>query len=227
VNEARQSFEPTSILDRRRASSSTSFLRFRHGLCASLTSFRKACRRRSVSHRAQFQAPRENPQTCFEGPFGEPLRATGPMAKANPFGFSTKYQDDETDSLYYGYRYYNDSPIKTRRPEKSAKKHVRRAEFITLCDDPRRRGKVRGTFDNDAGQANATARQGCRLWPWAGVSGLVGDAGVRNVSVLASGVQKRNHGIRGRGPQEEGTDRGIFGDAVERFPTDKNNSKHQ
>ena len=38
------------------------------------------------------------------GPFGELLRATGPMAKANPFRFSTKYQDDETDLLYYGYR---------------------------------------------------------------------------------------------------------------------------
>ena len=43
------------------------------------------------------------------GPFGEVLRATGPMAKANPFRFSTKYQDDETDLLYYGYRYYTAS----------------------------------------------------------------------------------------------------------------------
>jgi RHS repeat-associated protein len=41
------------------------------------------------------------------GPFGELLRATGPMAKANPFRFSTKYQDDETGLLYYGYRYYD------------------------------------------------------------------------------------------------------------------------
>jgi RHS repeat-associated protein len=31
------------------------------------------------------------------------------MAKANPFRFSTKYQDDESDLLYYGYRYYNAS----------------------------------------------------------------------------------------------------------------------
>jgi RHS repeat-associated protein len=31
------------------------------------------------------------------------------MAKANPFRFSTKYQDDETDLLYYGYRYYSAS----------------------------------------------------------------------------------------------------------------------
>jgi RHS repeat-associated protein len=43
------------------------------------------------------------------GPFGEVLRATGQMAKANPLRFSTKYQDDETDQLYYGYRYYHAS----------------------------------------------------------------------------------------------------------------------
>ena len=43
------------------------------------------------------------------GPFGEVIRATGPMAKANPFRFSTKYQDDETDLVYYGFRYYNAS----------------------------------------------------------------------------------------------------------------------
>jgi len=43
------------------------------------------------------------------GPFGEVIRATGPMAKANPFRFSTKYLDDESDLLYYGYRYYKPS----------------------------------------------------------------------------------------------------------------------
>ena len=43
------------------------------------------------------------------GPFGEPLRATGPAAAANPFRFSTKYTDPETDLLYYGFRYYNPS----------------------------------------------------------------------------------------------------------------------
>src|SRR5208337_1924763 len=41
------------------------------------------------------------------GPFGEVIRVTGTMGKVNPFRFSTKYQDDETDLLYYGYRYYN------------------------------------------------------------------------------------------------------------------------
>jgi len=41
--------------------------------------------------------------------FGELLRATGPLAFANPFRFSTKYQDDDTGFLYYGYRYYDPS----------------------------------------------------------------------------------------------------------------------
>ena len=40
------------------------------------------------------------------GPFGELIRATGPMAKVNPFRFSTKFDDDESDFLYYGHRYY-------------------------------------------------------------------------------------------------------------------------
>lgn len=49
------------------------------------------------------------PKCCEYGPFGEVIRASGPLAKANPFRFSTKYQDDETDLVYYGYRYYNPS----------------------------------------------------------------------------------------------------------------------
>ncbi|HEV2455202.1 MAG TPA: RHS repeat-associated core domain-containing protein, partial [Verrucomicrobiae bacterium] len=43
------------------------------------------------------------------GSFGEPIRMTGPQAKANPLRFSTKYDDDESDLLYYGYRYYDPS----------------------------------------------------------------------------------------------------------------------
>jgi RHS repeat-associated protein len=43
------------------------------------------------------------------GPFAEPIRVTGPMAKANPISFSTKYTDRESDFLYYGYRYYSAS----------------------------------------------------------------------------------------------------------------------
>ena len=44
------------------------------------------------------------------GPFGEPLRASGPMAYANPFRFSTKYTDVGSGLLYYGFRYYDPQP---------------------------------------------------------------------------------------------------------------------
>ena len=49
------------------------------------------------------------PSTYEYGPFGELIRASAPMAKVNPFRFSTKFDDDETDLLYYGYRYYDPS----------------------------------------------------------------------------------------------------------------------
>lgn len=41
------------------------------------------------------------------GPFGEAIRASGPAAEMNPFRFSTKYQDEETELYYYGYRFYD------------------------------------------------------------------------------------------------------------------------
>ena len=57
--------------------------------------------------------PNASDGTClasFEyGPFGEVIRQTGLMSKVNPFRFSTKYQDDESDLLYYGFRYYKAS----------------------------------------------------------------------------------------------------------------------
>ncbi len=71
--------------------------------------FRKPCRPRFYLHRSQSKPLATTARTCFEGPFGEVIRKTGAMANAMPFRFSTKYQDDETDLLYYGYRYYNPS----------------------------------------------------------------------------------------------------------------------
>lgn len=44
------------------------------------------------------------------GPFGEVIRATGPMAKVNPFTFQTEYYDWETDKIYWKHRYYDPSP---------------------------------------------------------------------------------------------------------------------
>jgi len=43
------------------------------------------------------------------GPFAEPIRSSGPLSKLNPLRFSTKYTDNESGFLYYGYRYYNPS----------------------------------------------------------------------------------------------------------------------
>ena len=43
------------------------------------------------------------------GPFGESIRASGPVADTNPFHFSTKYFDAKTDLYYYDYRYYSPS----------------------------------------------------------------------------------------------------------------------
>ena len=43
------------------------------------------------------------------GPFGEVLRAEGNAASSNPVRFSSKFQDHETDLVYYIHRYYNAS----------------------------------------------------------------------------------------------------------------------
>lgn len=43
------------------------------------------------------------------GPFGETIRVTDTLSGTNPFRFSSKYTDTETDLVYYGYRYYNPS----------------------------------------------------------------------------------------------------------------------
>jgi RHS repeat-associated protein len=48
-----------------------------------------------------------SPTARYEyGPFGEPIRVTGPAAALNPFRFSTKRVDPTTDLLLYEYRPY-------------------------------------------------------------------------------------------------------------------------
>src|SRR6185312_2207494 len=39
-------------------------------------------------------------------PFGQVIRKTGAASDLNPFRFSSKHHDVETDLTYYGYRYY-------------------------------------------------------------------------------------------------------------------------
>ena len=88
----------------------------KRAICARNPRFRNACRSRSASHLPCSERTRKKARTCTEGPFGEVLRATGPMATANPFRFSTKYQDDETGLLYYGYRYGSYSILRVLEP---------------------------------------------------------------------------------------------------------------
>jgi len=40
-------------------------------------------------------------------PFGKLYASSGTMAAANPFKFSSEYFDDETELVYYNYRYYD------------------------------------------------------------------------------------------------------------------------
>ncbi len=40
-------------------------------------------------------------------PFGKVMAAYGDLKDENPFRFSTKFQDDETELVYYGYRHYS------------------------------------------------------------------------------------------------------------------------
>jgi RHS repeat-associated protein len=43
---------------------------------------------------------------CEYGPFGEPIRVSGPAAANNPFRFSTKCTDNTTDLVLYEFRAY-------------------------------------------------------------------------------------------------------------------------
>lgn len=40
-------------------------------------------------------------------PFGQTIKATGSKAATNPIRFSTKYEDEATELVYYGLRFYN------------------------------------------------------------------------------------------------------------------------
>jgi RHS repeat-associated protein len=81
------------------------------------------------------------------GPFGELIRATGPMAKLNPFRFSTKYQDDETDLVYYGRRYLNTSTGRWLSRDPIEEKGG--LNLYGLCNnDSQNRFDILGMYDN-------------------------------------------------------------------------------
>jgi RHS repeat-associated protein len=97
--------------------------------------FRKACHSRFSAYSPAIQRHSPSARTCFEGPFAEVLRSTGPMANVNPFRFSTKYQDEETGLLYYGFRYLGDGRWLSRDPllaDESFKWGADEAAFLQL-----------------------------------------------------------------------------------------------
>jgi RHS repeat-associated protein len=56
---------------------------------------------------ALVNASDQSPSARYEySPFGELIRATGPLAMGNPFRWSTKFWEEEAGLVYYGYRYY-------------------------------------------------------------------------------------------------------------------------
>ena len=50
------------------------------------------------------------------GPFGELLRRTGSLSEVNPFRWSTKWTDEATGLVYYGYRWLGDGRWLNRDP---------------------------------------------------------------------------------------------------------------
>lgn len=97
------------------------FLGQRHALA--FVSRREAFRRRVGLRTARAAHARGHPRSRQEcrlfgagawdaaqykyGPFGEFIRAAAPLESENPFGFSTKFQDDETVLLDYRHRDYD------------------------------------------------------------------------------------------------------------------------
>ena len=82
-------------------------------------------------------------------PFGQIIRATGPMAKPNPIRFSTKYQDDDSGQNYYGYRFYNPNPGRwLSRDPVGERGGVNIYSFV--YSDPNDRIDVLGLFDGSS-----------------------------------------------------------------------------
>jgi RHS repeat-associated protein len=95
------------------------------------------------------------------GPFGEPLRASGPMADSNPFRFSTKYTDVETGLLYYGYRYYDASngrwPSRDPLEEEGGVNlyaFIRNSSIMRIDRDGRYGWQFTGPWDHDYYEPN-------------------------------------------------------------------------
>lgn len=81
--------------------------------------------------------------------FGEPIRATGPMGKENPFRFSTTRTDNTIDLVLYEYRVYN--PTASRWPSRDPIGELafqRNVVNRELSIEKRLRAKKANVFEN-------------------------------------------------------------------------------
>ncbi|MCW5551781.1 MAG: RHS repeat-associated core domain-containing protein [Verrucomicrobiae bacterium] len=95
------------------------------------------------------------------GPFGETIRMTGPVAKLNPFRFSTQYADDVTGDVKYLFRDYNPSTGRwlNRDPinETGSTILVRSRTAVDLSEE---KNPYRFVRNNPVGNADYLGKQG-------------------------------------------------------------------
>jgi RHS repeat-associated protein len=138
------------------------------------------------------------------GPFGELIRLSGPMAKLNPLRFSTKYDDDETDFLYYGYRYYNPStgrwlsrdPIEEKGFQVYSRSRSRRSGlepnlYVFVKNSPLNYSDALGLKCRIALECSTVARSGVPLGTHCGIV-IDSDNGVFDMNGSGGGVNTRN-----------------------------------
>ncbi len=129
------------------------------------------------------------------GPFGETIRAEGAAANSNPCRFSTKFTDDESDFLYYGYRYYPPSTGRwISRDSINEKGGINLLAFVR--NDPVRNLDVFGLKCRVALRCDGVVRSGLRLGTHCGlvietddgVKDFDGSGGDENIRGLAAGT---------------------------------------
>ncbi len=168
--------------------------------------FRRRAWCRCRAHVPMPQRPVPRWRTCFEGPFGELIRSSGPMATNNPLRFSAKFQDDETGLLYYGCRYFTASTGRwlSRDPIEE-----RGGDFLTTTSHA-----FVATTHRSASTASSPRRHTCRHRPSPGLPADSGHAARTRLphSLLTFGQKKhRHHTPRERGQPVENSSISCYG----------------
>jgi len=138
------------------------------------------------------------------GPFGEPIRVTGPLAQTNPFRFSTKFTDEETGLVYYGYRYY--APTLGRWINRDPLEEQGGLNLYALVSNA-----APNTFDIDGrGDYNATSLSAGSGWAstlnywvssaiWRAFTAIYADLEVLTALGMYGGIRAAQIGVQGVG----------------------------